>query len=206
MDIMKQPLHPRVWAWLELAIEAGVDGQGPIFASASWSSHSSTLPQEVRHHRTIDDMPGSIVGGRQLHWEFIVLIKRWSTNLPRVAGQIQVGIMWIKKKERWWWWWWFWRVWVLRLRGSGSHSAPVLVPASAAIAQQPHSPWIGAERKEFYSSWHNVDKEKGKMMMMMILKIKIPGTPSPPRANDPRGRFSVIWDKTQRSSYCNSYE
>ena len=36
MDIMKQPLHPRVWAWLELAIEAGVDGQGPIFASASW--------------------------------------------------------------------------------------------------------------------------------------------------------------------------
>ena len=26
MDIMKQPLHPRVWAWLELAIEAGVDG------------------------------------------------------------------------------------------------------------------------------------------------------------------------------------
>ena len=91
---------------------------------------------------------------------------------------------------------------MLRLRGSGSHSAPVPVPASAAIAQQPHSPWIGAERKEFYSSWHNVDKEKGKMMMMMILKIKIPGTPSPPRANDPRGRFSVIWDKTQRSSYC----
>ena len=43
------------------------------------------------------------------------------------------------------------------------------------------------------------------MMMMMILKIKIPGTPSPPRANDPGGRFSVIWDKTQRSSYCNSY-
>ena len=152
------------------------------------------------------DLCFSIVGGRQLHWEFIVPIKRWSTNLPRVAGQIQVGIMWIKKKERWWWWW-FWRVWVLRLRGSGSHSAPVLVPASAAIAQQPHSPWIGAERKEFYSSWHNVDKEKGKMMMMMmILKIKIPGTPSPPRANDPRGRFSVIWDKTQRSSYCNSYE
>ena len=75
---------------------------------------------------------------------------------------------------------------MLRLRGSGSHSAPVPVPASAAIAQQPHSPWIGAERKEFYSSWHNVDKEKGKMMMMMILKIKIPGTPSPPRANDPR--------------------
>ena len=36
MDIMKQPLHPRVWAWLELAIEAGVDGHGPIFASASW--------------------------------------------------------------------------------------------------------------------------------------------------------------------------
>ena len=174
MDIMKQPLHPRVWAWLELAIEAGVDGQGPIFASAKWATETSSshLVQSA---------------------------------LPRVAGQIQVGIMWIKKKERWWWWW-FWRVWVLRLRGSGSHSAPVPVPASAAIAQQPHSPWIGAERKEFYSSWHNVDKEKGKMMMMMILKIKIPGTPSPPRANDPRGRFSVIWDKTQRSSYCNSYE
>ena len=51
---------------------------------------------------------------------------------------------------------------MLRLRGSGSHSAPVPVPASAAIAQLPHSPWIGAERKEFYSSWHNVDKEKGR--------------------------------------------
>ena len=69
MDIMKQPLHPRVWAWLELAIEAGVDGQGPIFASAKWATETSSshLVQSA---------------------------------LPRVAGQIQVGIMWIKKKER----------------------------------------------------------------------------------------------------------
>ena len=36
-------------------------------------------------------------------------------------------------------------------------------------------------------------------------RIDLPGTLSPPRANDPRGKFSVIWDKTQRSSYCNSY-
>ena len=42
MDIMKQPLHPRVWAWLELAIEAGVDGQGPIFASAKWATETSS--------------------------------------------------------------------------------------------------------------------------------------------------------------------
>ena len=97
MDIMKQPLHPRVWAWLELAIEAGVDGQGPIFASAKWATETSS-----------------------------------------------------------------------------SHLVQSALP----------------------------EKEKMMMMMMMILKIKIPGTPSPPRANDPRGRFSVIWDKTQRSLYC----
>jgi len=42
MDIMKQPLHPRVWAWLELAIEAGVDGQGSIFASAKWATETSS--------------------------------------------------------------------------------------------------------------------------------------------------------------------
>jgi len=81
MDIMKQPLHPRVWAWLELAIEAGVDGQGPIFASAKWATETSSSHLVQSALPRVDMM----------------VIRHWS---KRVAGQIQVGIMWIKKKKR----------------------------------------------------------------------------------------------------------
>ena len=155
-----------------------------------WTSWSSRSILACGHGLNSRSRPGLMARARSLLQQSgppRLLLPTWS-NIPRVdmmvirhwskrvAGQIQVGIMWIKKKKRWWWWWWFWRVWVLRLRGSGSHSAPVPVPASAAIAQLPHSPWIGAERKEFYSSWHNVDKEKGRWWWWWwFWRLRFPG-------------------------------
>ena len=120
MDIMKQPLHPRVWAWLELAIEAGVDGQGPIFASAKWatetsSSHlvQSALPEKEKMmmmmmmmilkgcgcsvYGVLDPIPRPFLcrPPLQLH---SCLIRRGLAQSAK--NSIQVGIMWIKKKER----------------------------------------------------------------------------------------------------------